>query len=203
MRYRADNLCRRCSRCCPSGFQAAARHADYSAMEMHQMNRLGAGSRVDDSEAVAAGWPERRSPARAVPIRSQDQPRRLLLDGAGRRSGHAGGLIDHQRVERARHRDRGVVQRPACSGLTRDLAAQWTSRKGIRVNAVAPGFFASEMTEADPSGPRRPPRRLDPGQAAGRALPAELAAVIVFLASDASSYVSGVTLPVDGGLTIA
>jgi len=31
-------------------------------------------------------------------------------------------------------------------GLTRDLAAQWTSRKGIRVNAVAPGFFASEMT---------------------------------------------------------
>ncbi|HEX5320074.1 MAG TPA: SDR family NAD(P)-dependent oxidoreductase, partial [Stellaceae bacterium] len=33
-------------------------------------------------------------------------------------------------------------------GLTRDLAAQWTSRKGIRVNAVAPGFFASEMTDA-------------------------------------------------------
>ena len=37
-------------------------------------------------------------------------------------------------------------------GLTRDLAQQWTGRKGIRVNAVAPGFFASEMTEQYPDG---------------------------------------------------
>ena len=37
-------------------------------------------------------------------------------------------------------------------GLTRDLAQQWTGRKGIRVNAVAPGFFASEMTEQYPPG---------------------------------------------------
>src|ERR1700683_2806790 len=36
-------------------------------------------------------------------------------------------------------------------GLTRDLAAQWTGRKGIRVNALAPGFFASEMTDAYPA----------------------------------------------------
>src|SRR5690349_17978108 len=37
-------------------------------------------------------------------------------------------------------------------GLTRDLAQQWTGRKGIRVNALAPGFFASEMTEQYPEG---------------------------------------------------
>src|SRR5512144_3421283 len=37
-------------------------------------------------------------------------------------------------------------------GLTRDLAQQWTGRKGIRVNAVAPGFFESEMTEQYPDG---------------------------------------------------
>ncbi len=87
------------------------------------------------------------------------------------------------------------------NGLTRDLAQQWTGRKGIRVNSVAPGFFASEMTD------QYPPGYLDHAQQripAGRTGdPAELAATVVFLASAASGYVTGQTLPVDGGMTIA
>src|SRR3954447_14471495 len=83
-------------------------------------------------------------------------------------------------------------------GLTRDLAQQWTGRKGIRVNALAPGFFASEMTEQYPEGyiDSQLARVLvgRPGE------PDELAAALVFLVSDAGGYVTGTTLPVEGGL---
>jgi len=85
-------------------------------------------------------------------------------------------------------------------GLTRDLAQQWTGRKGIRVNAIAPGFFASEMTEQYPDGYLESQEGRIPVGRKGD--PAELAAAVVFLASDAAGYVTGQTLPVDGGMTI-
>jgi NAD(P)-dependent dehydrogenase (short-subunit alcohol dehydrogenase family) len=86
----------------------------------------------------------------------------------------------------------------AIIGLTRDLAQQWTGRKGIRVNALAPGFFPSEMTEQYPDGYLDQMMWRVPAGRVGR--PEELVAAPVFLASDASSYVTGVVLPVDGGV---
>ncbi|GAA2854040.1 glucose 1-dehydrogenase [Streptosporangium fragile] len=86
-------------------------------------------------------------------------------------------------------------------GLTRDLAQQWTGRRGIRVNCLEPGFFTSEMTDQYAEGYLE--RQLEhrvlmkrPGD------PAELVAAAVFLASDASSYVTGAVIPVDGGILI-
>ena len=85
-------------------------------------------------------------------------------------------------------------------GLTRDLAQQWTGRKGIRVNAIAPGFFTSEMTDQYPEGYLESQQARIPVGRKGD--PRELAATAVFLASDAAGYITGQTLAVDGGMTI-
>ncbi len=90
------------------------------------------------------------------------------------------------------------ASKAAVLGLTRDLAQQWTGRKGIRVNAVVPGWFETEMT--DQYKPGYLERTIESRVLMGRIGELqECAAAVVFLASDASSYITGVGLPVDGG----
>ena len=86
-------------------------------------------------------------------------------------------------------------------GLTRDLAQQWTGRKGVRVNAICPGFFHTEMTDAYLPGYLE--KMMEQRVLMGRAgKPEEFAATVVFLAGPASGYMTGATLVVDGGVTI-
>ena len=85
-------------------------------------------------------------------------------------------------------------------GLTRELAASW-GRHGIRVNAIAPGFFHSRLSDSSIARVEASLSAVTPLGRVGR--PGELKGVAVFLASDASNYITGQTLVVDGGGTIA
>jgi len=98
-------------------------------------------------------------------------------------------------TEASYHASKGAVV-----NMTRELAAQW-SRRGVRVNAIGPGYFPSEMTASlidTDSGQRFIERRTPmrrPGQLE------ELVGPLLLLASDAGSYITGQTIVVDGGWT--
>jgi 3-oxoacyl-[acyl-carrier protein] reductase len=82
-------------------------------------------------------------------------------------------------------------------GVTKSLAQECASR-GVRVNAVAPGFIATDMTAVLPEEVKQKMMDLVPLKRMGA--PKDIADACLFLASDASSYITGQVLPVDGGM---
>jgi NAD(P)-dependent dehydrogenase (short-subunit alcohol dehydrogenase family) len=88
--------------------------------------------------------------------------------------------------------------------MTRTMAVEWAAR-GIRVNAFAPGYFENIMSGAkeEHARPEKRAQVLQFTPMGRRGLPSELVGPVVFLASDASSYVTGAILLVDGGYTAA
>jgi hypothetical protein len=106
------------------------------------------------------------------------------------------GLVGNGQIPDAAY----AASKGGLANLTRELAAQW-ARRGVRVNALAPGYFESEMTEAFFSDDRGMDwiRKKTPMGRPGS--PGELDGALLFLASDASSYLTGQVLAVDGGWT--
>ena len=106
------------------------------------------------------------------------------------------GLVASAPVKQASY----CASKGAVVNLTRELGAQW-GRKGVRVNALAPGWFPSEMTGDmfdDDASMDFVSRNCPMGRGGD---PAELDGALLFLATDASSYVTGQVVTVDGGWT--
>jgi len=82
--------------------------------------------------------------------------------------------------------------------MTKALANEWSS-KGINVNAIAPGYMATEMNIPLMEDPARNKLILDRVPAGRWGLPEDLVGALIFLASPASDYIHGILIPVDGG----
>ncbi|HLU28254.1 NAD(P)-dependent dehydrogenase (short-subunit alcohol dehydrogenase family) [Actinomadura hallensis] len=91
------------------------------------------------------------------------------------------------------------ASKAALLGLTRDLSAQWARRRGIRVNTLAPGFVETDMISGLEDGVLE--KFLETCTLGRPATQRELDAALLFLVSPASSYVTGSTLAVDGGMS--
>ncbi|MFI9327059.1 SDR family NAD(P)-dependent oxidoreductase [Kitasatospora sp. NPDC052868] len=124
--------------------------------------------------------------------------------GSGRSGGPGGAIVCLSSISGEAGQRGQAVYGPAkfvASGLAKHLAVEWADR-GIRVNAVAPGTITTERVirlRDEPGGPEylEAIEKLHPMGRLGT--PAEVAAAVLFLASDEASFITGVVLPVDGG----
>ena len=91
-----------------------------------------------------------------------------------------------------------AASKSAVAGLTKALANEWAPL-GINVNAIAPGYMATEMTEALQKSAERAPTILARIPAGRWGTPEDMKGLAVFLASDAAEYVQGQIIAVDGG----
>lgn len=126
---------------------------------------------------------------------SQKVAKRFIAQGSGGKIINIASMLSFQggvRVPSYTASKSGVM------GITRALANEW-AKHGINVNAIAPGYMATDNTAALRSDDARNAAILERIPAARWGLPADLAGPIVFLASKASDYVNGYTVAVDGG----
>jgi 2-deoxy-D-gluconate 3-dehydrogenase len=91
-----------------------------------------------------------------------------------------------------------TASKSGIAGITKLLANEWAA-KGVNVNAIAPGYMATDNTAALQADEARNRSILERIPAGRWGLPSDMAGAAVFLASAASDYVNGITLPVDGG----
>jgi NAD(P)-dependent dehydrogenase (short-subunit alcohol dehydrogenase family) len=131
-------------------------------------------------------------------VLSQVAGRRMIDDGGGVIVNVASilGVVASAPIKQASY----CASKGAVVNLTRELATQW-ARKGVRVNALAPGWFPSEMTAEmfdDDSSMAYVNRNCPTGRTGD---PHELDGALLFLCSDASTYCTGQVLAIDGGWT--
>jgi 2-deoxy-D-gluconate 3-dehydrogenase len=126
---------------------------------------------------------------------TQAVARKMLAQGTGGKVINIASMLSFQGGIRV---PSYTASKSGLAGLTKLLACEWAA-KGINVNAIAPGYFATDNTRQLRDDPDRSAAILGRIPAGRWGKPADLGGAAVFLASDAAHYVHGIVLPVDGG----
>lgn len=159
------------------------------------VNNAGTIHRADAVDVTEADWDTvMDTNLKSVFFLSQAAGRHMLGNGGGKIINIAS-LLSFQGGVRV---PAYTASKSGIAGLTHALATEWAGR-GVNVNAIAPGYFATNNTAALRSDPVREPQIVQRIPAGRWGRPDDLAGAAVFLASSASDYVHGVVLPVDGG----
>lgn len=132
---------------------------------------------------------------RSVFFLAQAAARAMVADGRGGKIINVASMLSFQGGIRV---PSYTASKSGLAGLTRLLANEWAKHR-INVNAIAPGYFVTNNTEALRADPTRSTEILGRIPAGRWGEPADLGGATVFLASSAADYVQGVILPVDGG----
>lgn len=160
------------------------------------VNNAGIIRRADAVDFTEADWDAVMDVnLKSVFFLTQAFARGWLADGQGGRVINIASLLSFQGGIRI---PSYTASKSGLAGLTKLLACEWAGR-GINVNAIAPGYFVTNNTEALRNDPKRSTDILARIPAGHWGQPDELGGAAVFLASPAASYVHGIVLPVDGG----
>jgi 2-dehydro-3-deoxy-D-gluconate 5-dehydrogenase len=159
------------------------------------VNNAGVIRRNDALDFTESDWDEVMTVnIKSVFFLSQAAAKRMVASGGGKIINIASMLSFQGGIRVASY----TSSKSGVAGLTKLLANEWAS-KGINVNAIAPGYFATNNTEALRADEKRNAEILSRIPAGRWGDPKDLGGAAVFLASDASLYVHGTTLAVDGG----
>ena len=126
---------------------------------------------------------------------SQAAAKRMIADNRGGKIINTASMLSYQGGIRV---PSYTASKSGVAGLTKLMANEW-AKHGINANAIAPGYFATDNTQALQDDPVRSKEILGRIPAGRWGDPTDLGGAAVFLASRASDYVQGITLPVDGG----
>jgi 2-deoxy-D-gluconate 3-dehydrogenase len=159
------------------------------------VNNAGIIRRADCVDLTEADWDDViNTDLKSVFFLSQAAARHMIRQGSGKII-HIASMLSFQGGIRV---PSYTAAKSGVAGLTRAMANEWAA-KGINVNAIAPGYIATNNTAALQADPARNRQIVDRIPASRWGKPADLAGAAVFLASSASDYVHGHILAVDGG----